>query len=235
MKVWTNNTKAYLLSLIIFILYSYTFFRNIPVSLAISALVSIKFKKIFFDYLESSRLNFQQRIFRDFLDLLNSSILSGQNFYQALAGSVDELEEYYNSKADLVAGLRSIKNDLDNGKGERLALKGFKDRCQIKEGKIFADTLIIALGSGMDLAKIVSASKDSINSQMDIEMEISHSLNNGKRELIIMIVLPLFILFLLTKTEITSLSMVDYIIRSVVFVMILFSIYFGEKIVNLEI
>ena len=235
MKVWNNRTKAYLLSFIIFILYSYTFFRNIPISLAISALVSLKFKKIFFDYFESSRLNFEQRIFRDFLDLLNSSILSGQNFYQALSGAIEELEEYYNPKVALVASLRAVKNDLDNGKGEGLSLKGFKDRCQINEGKIFADTLIIALGSGMDLAKIVYSSKDSINSQMDIEMEISHSLNNGKRELVIMVLLPLVILFLLTKTDISSLSMVDYIIRSVVFVIILFSIYFGNKIVNLEI
>lgn len=235
MKIWNNRIKSYFISFIIFALYSFIFFRSVYVSIVISAVISIKFQSIFFEYFKAQSLKQEQRIFRDLLDLLNSSIMSGQNFYQALSFSGEELEEYYDPQSYVVLAVKGLKSDLDNGKTEKDSLKAFKIMCRIKEAGIFADTLIIALGSGMDLAKIISSSRDSINSQMDVEFEVSTSLNSGKRELIIMILLPLLILFLLTKTQISKLSFVDYLIRSVVFIMILFSIHFGEKIINLEI
>lgn len=174
-------------------------------------------------------------MFRNFLDVLNASVASGSNFYQSIKDSTIEMSSFYSAKEFIVIELNNLLSNIDNGYTLENALELFRLKMDFEEASIFIDSLKIGLKSGMDIKEVIRNSKFSINEQIIVENEISLSLNNSKREFIIMIVLPIVILFLLNKTDARVLNFVDYIIRSVVFFMVILSIYMGEKIVKLEI
>lgn len=230
-----NLMISYGLSFIIFFLYSYSFFRLYTVSILISSILSIKFKGLFLDFFDKKLLMKKRTMLKNFLDIMNGSVISGKNFYQSIKDCSQEISSYYGSKELISVELNNLISNIDNGYSMENALDIFKANMDFEEASIFVDSLKIGLSSGMDIKEIISNSKFAINEQILVENEISISLNNSKREFIIMIVLPIVILFLLNKTDPKVLNFVDYIIRTIVFMMVVFSIYLGEKIVKLEI
>lgn len=233
----SNNLilKSYAISFVLFCIYSYTFFRSVLVAILISSVISVKFYKIFNNIFIKRDLRKEKIMLRDYLDVLNSSIISGNNFYQAVKKSSVELLELYSEEDLIVRSSKQVYLDLENGLSSAEALDKFQENFQCEEAKIFVDTLCIGLETGISLKEIISNSRNSINEYIITELEISTSLDGGRRELIIMMILPLVILMLLGQTDLTHLKIIDYIVRGVVYMIILFSFYLGEKIVNMEI
>lgn len=230
-----NLIVSYSLSFLIFFLYALSFFRSYLISILLSAILSLKFKELFLEFFDKKQLMKKRDMFRNFLDVLNASVASGSNFYQSIKDSTIEMSSFYSAKEFIVIELNNLLSNIDNGYTLENALELFRLKMDFEEASIFIDSLKIGLKSGMDIKEVIRNSKFSINEQIIVENEISLSLNNSKREFIIMIVLPIVILFLLNKTDARVLNFVDYIIRSVVFFMVILSIYMGEKIVKLEI
>lgn len=230
-----NLIVAYSLSFLIFFLYALSFFRSYLISILLSAILSLKFKELFLEFFDKKQLMKKRDMFRNFLDVLNASVASGSNFYQSIKDSTIEMSSFYSAKEFIVIELNNLLSNIDNGYTLENALELFRLKMDFEEASIFIDSLKIGLKSGMDIKEVIRNSKFAINEQIIVENEISLSLNSSKREFIIMIVLPIVILFLLNKTDARVLNFVDYIIRSVVFFMVILSIYMGEKIVKLEI
>lgn len=230
-----NLIISYSISFIIFFLYSYSFFRIITISIIISGFLSIKFKGLFLDFINKKELVKKREMLKNFLDILNASVISGRNFYQSLCDCKKDLEAFFGSKELIKKEVNTLILNIDNGFKMDDALDIFKNNLDFDEASIFVDSLKIGLKSGMDIKEIVANSKLAINEQILVENEISMSLNNSRREFIIMIVLPIIILLLLSKTNMRALNIIDYIVRSFVFLMVIFAIYLGEKIVRLEI
>lgn len=230
-----NLIVSYSLSFLIFFLYALSFFRSYLISILLSAILSLKFKELFLEFFDKKQLIKKRDMFRNFLDVLNASVASGSNFYQSIKDSTIEMSSFYSAKEFIVIELNNLLSNIDNGYTLENALELFRLKMDFEEASIFIDSLKIGLKSGMDIKEVIRNSKFAINEQIIVENEISLSLNNSKREFIIMIVLPIVILLLLNKTDARVLNFVDYIIRSVVFFMVILSIYMGEKIVKLEI
>lgn len=230
-----NLIVSYSLSFLIFFLYALSFFRSYLISILLSAILSLKFKELFLEFFDKKQLMKKRDMFRNFLDVLNASVASGSNFYQSIKDSTIEMSSFYSAKEFIVIELNNLLSNIDNGYTLENALELFRLKMDFEEASIFIDSLKIGLKSGMDIKEVIRNSKFAINEQIIVENEISLSLNNSKREFIIMILLPIVILFLLNKTDARVLNFVDYIIRSVVFFMVILSIYMGEKIVKLEI
>ncbi|MDO5027101.1 MAG: type II secretion system F family protein [Tissierellia bacterium] len=177
----------------------------------------------------------KRTMFKNFLDILNASVSSGKNFYQALLDCQEEIVSYYGRNDLITKELLRLISNIDNGISMENALVSFKEKLDFDEASIFVDSLVLAMSTGVDLRELILNSKHHLNEQIQVENDISLSLNNSKREFIIMIILPILILFLLQKTDLKSLTLVDYLIRSLVFFVINFAIFIGDKIVNLEI
>jgi len=197
--------------------------------------ISVKFFKIFENIFVKRDLRKEKIMLRDYLDVLNSSIISGNNFYLAVKKASHELLELYSEDDLIIKSTKQVYFDLENGLSNNQALEKFQENFHCEEAKIFVDTLCIGLETGISLKQIIANSRDSINDYINTELEISTSINSGRRELIIMMILPLIILILLGQTDLTHLKIIDYIVRGVVYMIILFSFYLGEKIVNMEI
>lgn len=226
---------SYFISFIIFFLYSYSFFRSPIISTIISSILSLKFKDLFLDFFEKKDLIQKREMFKNFLDILNSSISSGKNFYQSILDCEQEIKSYYGKNELITREISKMISNIDNGYSVEEALELFKKELDFEEADTFVDSLKLAMSTGVDIKEIILNSKLHLNDQIEVENEISISLNKSKREFIIMIILPILILFLLYRTNFKNLTLVDYIVRAIVFVVITFSIHIGQKIVNLEI
>ncbi len=229
-----NLIISFILSFLIFFLYSFVFFGNVLISLCLSLALSFKFKTLFLDYFEKKDQYKKRAMLRDFLDILNSSISSGKNFFESLKDSREELNSFYGTQELIYKELNTLILNIENGHRMNYALECFRDALKLEEADVFVDSLIIGLASGMDINELIENSKFAINEQINVENEIANSLNNSKRELIIMMVLPIIILFMLKRTDLRALTIIDYIVRTIVFAVIIIAIYIGEKIVKLE-
>lgn len=226
---------SYLISFVIFLVYAYIFFNNVLVSIVISAIVSLKFYTIIYNIFSKNHEKTKRIMFREFLDIFNTNIISGQNFYNALKQTSLEIKNIFHEKVFIVKYLEELVLDIDNGANIIESLNIFKNKCDLEEVSIFVDSIIIAIKTGLDISDMTNISKDMLTENIALELEISTLVNNSKREFLIMTVLPIIILFLVNQNTANSLKLIDYIVRVPVFLVFLSAFYIGNKIVNMEI
>lgn len=230
-----NTTIAYFISFIIFFIYSLTFFKNIFLAVLLSLIISLKAYLIVFQILMKNNLRTKRLMFREFLDIFNTNIIAGNNFYNSLKNTSIEIKNIFYEKIFIVKYLDNLILDIDNGNNIIDSLLNFKEKCDLEEVDIFVESIIIAVKSGLDISKMTDVSKDMLTENISLELEIATLVNNAKREFLIMTILPVIILFLVNFSNTQVLNFTDYIVRVPVFIIFLFSFYIGYKIVNLEI
>lgn len=230
-----NTTISYFISFIIFFIYSLTFFKNIFLAVLLSLIISLKAYLIVFQILMKNNLRTKRLMFREFLDIFNTNIIAGNNFYNSLKNTSIEIKNIFYEKIFIVKYLDNLILDIDNGNNIIDSLLNFKEKCDLEEVDIFVESIIIAVKSGLDISKMTDVSKDMLTENISLELEIATLVNNAKREFLIMTILPVIILFLVNFSNTQVLNFTDYIVRVPVFIIFLFSFYIGYKIVNLEI
>lgn len=226
--------KSYVLSLGILFIYGWVFLRSYLVSAVLAILLSIKLKSTFYRILTKNFEMKKREMLKDFLDILDTSIVSGANFYQSIKMSKLELLSMYDDNALILLSVSELVKDIENGISQVEALNNFKDNYRNKEASIFVDTLAISIDSGISINKVICGSRESIASLIEMELDISASLKNANRELIIMSIIPLAIVILMQGTMANKLTFIDYILRGITYLALISSFYMGEKIINVE-
>lgn len=232
-----NNKKliSFFISFIIIFLYSFCFFHNIIVSVLISVLLSVKAHEIFKSMLDRNSIKQKRIMFREFLDIFHTNIISGQNFYNSLLLTSKEIQFIFQENIFIIKYLNEMIMDINNGNKIENCLIDFKHKSNLEEINIFVDSIIISIKSGIDISRIVENSKNMLTDNISLELEMSTIVENSKRDFIIMCLLPLIVLITISLTSATSFTIIDYIIRSGVFLLFVFAFYIGYKIVNLEV
>lgn len=226
---------SYLYTFIVIFLYSYVFFSNIIISIIISAFISLKFYEVIYEFLDKMDLKSRRIMFREFLDIFNTNIISGHNFYDSIRKTSIEIKSIFDDNKYLIRYLDEFIIDIDNGNSLEISLKDFRDKLEMEEATIFIDSLIIGIETGINLSSITRISKNMLSENISLEFEIDTIVDNSKREFLIMTILPLIVLIMTNLTSNSELEILDYIIRVPIFAMFMLSFYFGNKIVNLEV
>ncbi|EHR35469.1 type II secretion system F family protein [Helcococcus kunzii] len=231
-----NNKKiiSFLISTSIIFLYSITFFHNFIISILISIILSVRAHKLFETILEKKDIKQKRIMFREFLDIFHTNIISGQNFYNSLILTSREIKYIFQENIYIIKYLDEMIYDIENGKKIETSLIEFKKKSNLEEISIFVDSIIISIKSGIDISKVVENSKNMLTNNISLELEMTTIVENSKRDFIIMCLLPLIVLLTISFTSTMNLTLIDYIIRGIVFVMFIIAFYIGNKIVNLE-
>lgn len=227
--------KSFIITYIIIFLYAYIFFEKIILALLIAFFATFKLYTIVYEYL--TRLNFKNKriMFREFLDIINSNLISGQNLYQALDNTRLELKNLFSIDSEIVILTEKVLEDINNGFSMEDALLDFKNNINLEEANIFIDSLLISLESGINVSEVTYNAKEILNENISLELELSTITDNAKKEFLIMCILPMFVMLMLRMNNSGKLTYIDYLIRFPIFNLILLSFYFGNKIVNKEI
>lgn len=226
---------SYFISFTIIFLYTYIFFNSFLFSSIFSIFISLKFYKNIYEIFEKKNLRLKRIMFREFLDIFNSNIISGENFYNSLKKTSKEIKNIFHDNTYLVKYLDELVLDIENGKNITDALRDFKQKADLEEVDIFIDSLILSIQMGIDLSKITNNSKNMLSDNISLELELSTIVDNSKKEFLIMIFLPIFVLLLVNNSSTNTLRFSDYLIRIPVFISFIFAFYLGNKIVNLEV
>lgn len=229
------RVKSFIIAYIIIFLYAYIFFEKLILAILMAFFASFKLYSIVYDYL--TRLNFKNKriMFREFLDLLNSNLISGQNLYQALENTRLELKNLFSIDSEIVILIEKVLENINNGFSMEDALSDFKTNINLEEANIFIDSLLISLKSGINVSEVTYNAKEILNENISLELELSTITDNAKKEFLIMCILPMFVMVMLRMNNPGKLTYTDYLIRFPIFFLILISFYFGNKIVNKEI
>lgn len=230
-----KDLLSFLISYIIFFVYSFIFFNSIFISIFLSFFLSLIFKNLIFELLDSREYKNKRILFREFLDIFNSNVISGENFYKSMKNTQKEMYAIFPEEEFINKNIKRINLDIDNGKNITEALLNFKYNMQLEDVDIFVDTLSIAIKSGINLSDVTQLSKDMLSENISLDIEISTIIDNSKREFIIMMILPLIVLIMTTVTTQRNTEFIEYIIRIPIFIIFIFSFYLGNKIVNLEV
>lgn len=232
-----NNikVKSYMFAYIISFLYLFAFFQSLIFALPAAPLMAFFIKSIIYNFL-LNRNNIEKRMmFREFLDIFNASILSGGNFYNSIKAAREELINMFTGKNLMCKSVDRLIWDLDNSLSMEEALNNFSADLDIEEARIFCQSLSIGLKSGMNIAKLVFNSKETITESIALNLELDKIISSGKREFMIIALLPIVVLFVLSFTISGALTFIDYIIRLPMFFLIVFAVNLAYKIVNLEV
>lgn len=228
------KVKSYVLSIFLIFLYTYLFFNSIIFSFILSLLLCIKVKDIFLDFFNQKDKKLRRIFFREFLDFLNTNIVSGNNIIYSLKNTAVEMENIISSNNIFILKIKEILLDIENGETIENSLIKLANFIDIEEAKIFADSMKIGMEAGMNIAEIINISKNTLIESITLELEMETIINNSKKEFIIMTVLPLIIMFMLQYFMNNKLSYIDYIVRFFVFIIFLFSFYIGKRIIDME-
>lgn len=237
MKNFRFNIKhfySYLIAFLTVFIYSYIIYKKMLISLVIAGFISIKFEKVFYNLQKRRQDKTEKLLFKEFLDIFNSYISSGLNFYDSIVNCKFQINNTYSKKMNLLKDINDLVSNLDNGYTENDALKVLEKTTKLMQLKLFAQVLQVALVTGMNLSQIVIETKRQLDDQIEMELEIGSIIDGGKREFIIMMILPAILIATLDFSNTSNIQFIDYIVRSVVYLVIILSFYLGQKIVSLE-
>ena len=230
-----HEIVSFMITFVIFYLYSEVFFQFFPLSIGLAFFVSLRFYKFFDSIYTKREMNKNIEVFREFLDIFSANIQAGQNLYYSLKNTDQELAYFFSGGTRVTQALKECCGAMDSGQSQQEALLDFAEKVQIKEAKVFVDTLLIAIESGISIKEITKNTKDALSEQIEIELEVGNHIDSSKREFIIMVILPIVILLALKFTNESSIGLIDYLVRVPVYLMILFAFDLGQRIVHMEV
>lgn len=179
----------------------YIYYRLLLVSV-IGGLVLAVFQEK--NYAKSVIKKRQKRLrlqFKQFLDIVSISVSggAGRSMENAVEDSLRELKMVFNEDSDIVREIGLIVSDYKQA-GIPLS-QGFKElgeRSEIDDIMSFAAVYKTIEGKTSDFGYVISQTRDIIKDKVEITMEIETSITSAKSEAYMMLVLPLFLIVVMT-------------------------------------
>ena len=137
--------------------------------------------------------------FKDMLESLSASFLSGRNIWGAFDDAFSDIRQEHGSDALMTRELLFITSGVKNGIRIEELLSDLAVRSGEADIRNFADTFSACVASGGDLRQTVAFSRDIIGEKISVEMEIEAAVASGRNELNILSFMP-FAVVLMLKT-----------------------------------
>ncbi|MCQ2427138.1 MAG: hypothetical protein MJ137_01880 [Clostridia bacterium] len=194
--------------------------------------------RIYKRYLKSKRKKELLTEFRDFLESLSNSFLSGRNIYGAFDDALADLESEYGKDALMTCEAAVISGGLENGRNIEELLNDFASRASSEDISDFADTFSACCRTGGDLRQTVTFSRDIICEKIAVRMEIAASVASGKNELNILSFMPFAVVTmmrLLNSGGITANTPLNIAVKTASMMLFAFAYFLGMNITDIRV
>lgn len=176
--------------------------------------------------------------FRDLLDSLSNSFSAGKNTPDSFSDALNDMKMAYGKTAPITREVDIIVTGLQSNFTIEDLLKDMALRCGLDDIKSFADTFSVCNRLGGNLKKVVSESRDIINSKIEIEMEIQTIISSNKNEMNIMAVMPFIIVSMmgmLGQASITANTPLNVIVKLLAIGLFVFAYVIGRKMTEIQV
>ncbi|QSX04843.1 type II secretion system F family protein [Sedimentibacter sp. zth1] len=214
------------------------FFESIILSMLISIPSGLFSIKPYKNYLIKKRKKKLLLQFKDFLESLSSSYLSGKNTHDAFIDTYDDMEILYGNDADITREIEIIKKSIINGINMEDILEDFAQRSHIDDIKSFASIFESCNRTGGDISKIILETREIINDKIDIEMEIRTSIAQKKAEFYIMCIMPFVMVLslrMLGDSTFSTQNISNIVTRLIALVILIIAFFLGKKITDIKV
>ncbi len=219
-------------------LFSYVFYRSLPVFLAF--LPAVLFYPL---YIKKDLIPLRKRKlllqFREGLSVLSGSLSAGYSLENAFGESLRELQLLFGSDALIVREFDQIASLISMNVPVERAMDDFAERSGVEEIRNFARILRIAKRSGGALVSIMRHSCDTIGDKIQVKEEILTMTASRRFEQNIMNIAPLLVVVYIDFTNpgfftVMYTTAVGRIVMTVCLAAYLFSVRLSMKILSIE-
>lgn len=213
------------------------FFMNMVFSLIIGAGFAYFAQSIYQNWLLQKRADRMRVQFRDFLEALASSYSAGQTALGGFSDAKEDMDASHGEDCVFSQELRIILRGMESNYRLDDLLEDFAKRSHMEYIQNFADTYNVCYRMGGDVRRVVSETKQMINDQMEIEMEIETGITENKNSINIIAIMPFLIVMLLRATDnetIVSNSGINVIVKLIALGIFVGSYLWGKKIMDIR-
>lgn len=176
--------------------------------------------------------------FRNLLEILTTSLSSGNTVTDSFRNAGKDLLNQYSEKDYIVCEVNEIIHGLNNGVTLELLIKNFGDRSGIEDITNFSNVIGNCYRMGGDFKEIVRKTKDIISDSMAIQDEIETKLASNKLQLNAMMLMPVLLVAMMKKMNSSFAdnltSPLGIIITTISLGMFAGAYFWGRTIVKIE-
>ena len=214
------------------------FFRNLPVSVLLGAVMAIPVCRKYQEYLKKKRQKNLLLQFKDMMEALTSSYSTGKNTPEAFQDAYIDMVELYGKQSDIAHEIELIVTGLYNGVVLNDLLMNFAARSHLDDIENFATIFQVCSQYGGDLKKVVGETRVIINDKISTELEIETMLTANRNELNIMTVMPLLLMLTLNGTgnmSIVQNTPENVMVKLIALGMFAFAYMLGRKMIDIKV
>lgn len=214
------------------------FFRSLPFSCVMGAILIVPGLLKYREYLKVKRQKNLLLQFRDMMESLSASYSVGKNTEDAFQDVCEDLIAIYGENTDIVREAKLIVNGCYNGKNMEDLLNNFAKRSHLDDIESFATIFEVSVKYGGNLKKVMGDTREIINDKIEIEMEIETLLTANKNELNIMILMPFLIMLMLNgmgDMSIVQNTPLNIAVKGGALLLFALAYSMGRKIVDIKI
>ena len=181
-------------------LVGYVFYKNVWIS-AIFSLLGLKYPKMRKEQIIKMRQNKLTLQFKDMLYSLSSAVGAGNSVERALEVTLEDMKQQYNDSEVFI--IKELELMILRAKMNRSVEEIFNDfarRSHVEDIQTFANIFEISKRTGGNLIEIIRNTTQIIADKIEIKTEIDTMLSGQKMEQKVMTVLPIGLIFFMTKT-----------------------------------
>ncbi len=217
----------------------YLFYRSTIFSLIV-AIAAIFYPKIKLPQLIKKQQDNLISQFRVALNSIDTSISSGSSPTNAILDTLDDLYRMYTFDSDIIQEFEMMKSKIEMNEPLADVLLDFAQRSHVEDVQNFCHVFISSLQTGGKRVEIIRSAIAGIVEKMEIKKEIELMIAETKFQANIMVLMPIFIMLMLSGiapdyVEPLFTTIFGKIAVTVVIIMIITSYKLSAKIVDIEV
>jgi tight adherence protein B len=178
----------------------YVFYKN-PILSAILMLLAFKWPKMRTKQIIEKRKRDLTVQFKDMLYSLSSSLSAGRSVESALKESLNDLRIVYpDENAYIILETAYIVRGLEMNETVEDMFEQFAERAHIEDIENFTDIFRTCKRTGGDIVQVIRSTSQTIGEKIEIQQEIATMISGKKFEFKALMVMPVFLILILTYT-----------------------------------
>ncbi len=217
----------------------YLFYRSVIFALIV-CIASVFFPKLIISKLVEKQKMALVTQFRVALNSIDTSISSGASPTNAIIDALEDLYRTYDFDSFIIQEFEIMKYRITLNEPLEDALLDFANRSHVEDIQNFCHVFVSSLQTGGKRVEIIRSAIANIVEKMEIKKEISLMVAETKYQVNVMVVMPALIMLMLSTISPDYVkplfnSIIGRVTVTIVLVMIGFSYYLANKIVDIEV
>ena len=218
----------------------FVFYKSVILS-AVLCLLSLKWPKIRVKQIIAKRKKELSVQFKDMLYALSSSLTAGRSVESGLKECLKDLQIIYpDENTYIIQEISYIVRGIEMNETVENMFAQFSERAHVEDIENFTDIFRTCKRTGGDLVQVIRSTSQSIGEKIEIKQEIETMISGKKFEFKALMVMPIFLILMLTYTspdymEPVFTTLVGRVVMTIAIVLFAAAYFVGDKIMKIEV